>query len=262
MADEGTEEQVSKETKRTVADFLPETSWVDEMITVEVVESLPDDAAGDYDWETKQLRISASKVERWADDVFQAKRKATVDRFREKVDQKWASWDDETRRSAIMTYLYLRVLNHSFDSHETLKRNFETEIVAHEARHAYDDSKGYKEQIGQVGPVEALALLAQLEHSPVYERTFFTLCIEPYWLQQAEGYKPASLHEQVGVVVMRTMTGFAEADNPQLVEQPLANKMKHIAFLSSEKFKELCGEVKGELEKQIYTPGSQGQRSE
>lgn len=253
MADESSGEQIPVKTERIVGDFLPEVTWIDKNVSVTVVESLPDDAAGDYDWESKQLRISAGKVEKWADDVYQVKRKTTANDFRKKIEQKWTLWDDEAKRSGLMTYLYLRALNRSYDSQEILKRNFETEIVAHEARHVYDDKRGYKEQIGQVGPVEALATLAQLEYSPVYERTLFTFCLEPYWLQRVEGYEPVLLHERVGIAIMKTLLGFVEADNPQVARQSLADKMKYIAFLAPEEFKGLCSEVRGEFEKQLYT---------
>lgn len=254
---EGTGEKIIKNPQRMVADYFPEAPWVENDMEVKRVERLPDNVVGDYDWETRQLRVSKTKVKEWADDVILARRRVKAEEFREMVDRKWSSWNEETRRSAIMTYLYLRALNKSMDSEDVLVRNFETEVVAHEARHAYDDKQSYKEKIGLVGPVEALALLTQLEHSPVYERTLFVACIEPYCLQEAENYEPVSLQDEVGVEVMKIFLGFAELENPRVSNQRVSDKIKHLAFLPEKKFKELCTEVRTNFEQLLYSSSGQ-----
>jgi len=243
-------------TSLRVSNFLPDISWVKdkklENTPIEILKDLPDEVGGNYDWETGTVRVSLKAITEAAKDVYEVKRRSSSDEFKDKIERNWLSWNDEARRSAIITYLYLRAFESASGHYDELKKLIAREIVLHETRHAYDAIRGYKEQLGQVGPVEMLASLARLENSPVYGR-FLALCIESYWLQEIKEFNPASLQEKIGVVIIKTLLGFIEDDHPQ-VRGGLADKLKFLAFLPSVEFKKLCEYVRNELEKQIYAP--------
>ena len=237
----------------TVGELAPGLELISPSTQVMVVDRFSDeDVAGDYDWGTKTIRVSYSKVQRISQDVLRARRKSSAEAFRARTEARWNEYDSDTRRSALMTYLYSRVIDRVNGDESRLQRCLIEESVTHEARHAYDDSKGYRESIGKVGAAEALAILAQLEHSHVYERNLFAMLMEPYWLEQEQGIKPQSLHEKVGAVVMKTMIGFIEAEEPKLSELSLSDKMRHIAFLPPSKFRRLCRTLTDEFEGQLY----------